>query len=53
MAVPIAGGPPRQLATFSRGDLLGFAWSADGKPLALVRGTGPSDVVLVKGVLPR
>jgi Tol biopolymer transport system component len=50
MAMPVAGGPPRQLASFARGDLAAFDWSPDGKQLALVREVVTTDVVLVKGV---
>jgi Tol biopolymer transport system component len=50
MAMPVAGGPPRQLASFARGDLAAFDWSPDGKQLALVREVVTTDIVLVKGV---
>jgi len=45
---PINGGPARQLTNF-RGDLIfNFAWSHDGKWLALARGTVADDVVLIE-----
>ena len=50
MAVPATGGPTRQLASFSRGDLVAFDWSPDGKQLALVRRVLTTDVVMLKGV---
>jgi Tol biopolymer transport system component/tRNA A-37 threonylcarbamoyl transferase component Bud32 len=46
----LAGGKPRQLTDW-KSDLIGwFAWSADGKQLALSRGTQSSDIVLIKGL---
>jgi hypothetical protein len=38
------------VASFSRGDLAAFDWSAGGKQLALVREVVTADIVLVKGV---
>jgi serine/threonine protein kinase len=49
-AQPIAGGPPRPITRFT--DLTGFipsfAWSRDGKRLAVVRATTTNDIVLLK-----
>jgi serine/threonine protein kinase/dipeptidyl aminopeptidase/acylaminoacyl peptidase len=48
---PIDGGAPRQLTTFTDGKkIAGFAWSPDGKQLALARAVTTSDIVLLKGV---
>jgi Tol biopolymer transport system component len=45
---PIDGGPPFQVTKFETGRIFNFAYSADGKQLALSRGTLNSDVVLIK-----
>jgi serine/threonine protein kinase/Tol biopolymer transport system component len=45
---PIDGGPPVQVTKFETGRIFNFAYSADGKQLALSRGTLNSDVVLIK-----
>lgn len=47
--LPIDGGPPQQLTDF-KPDLFiqCFAWSRDGKQLAVARGTSISDIVLIK-----
>ena len=44
---PIDGGPARQLTQFKADWIQVFAWSRDGKQLAVVRGTTPSDLMLV------
>jgi Tol biopolymer transport system component len=45
---PISGGAPRQITHFSPGDdIRGFAWSADGKQLAMVRVHVNSNVVVI------
>jgi eukaryotic-like serine/threonine-protein kinase len=45
---PVAGGPPRQLTHFPPGeDIRGFAWSPDGKQLAVVRGHVKRNVVVI------
>ena len=45
---PIAGGPPRQVTHFPPGeDIRGFAWSKDGKQLAVVRGHVNSNVIVI------
>jgi Tol biopolymer transport system component/predicted Ser/Thr protein kinase len=44
---PLAGGAPRQLTHFTSNLILDFAWSQDGKQLALTRGKQNSNVVLI------
>ena len=44
---PIDGGPPKQLTDFKSDKLFSFAWSADGKQLAVSRGVDAEDVVLI------
>jgi Tol biopolymer transport system component/DNA-binding winged helix-turn-helix (wHTH) protein len=44
---PIDGSPPKQLTKFKSGRIFQFAWSRDGKWLALARGAVTSDVVLI------
>jgi hypothetical protein len=43
----IDGGPPKQLIDLKPERLFSFAWSRDGKQLALARGTVNKDVVLI------
>jgi len=45
---PIAGGPSKQLTHFTSDMIFYYAWSSDGKKLAMARGTKTSDVVLIK-----
>ena len=45
--VPFAGGEPKQLTRFTDQFIFAFAWSRDGKRLALSRGTVSNDVVLL------
>jgi len=47
---PIDGGPPRQVTTFTDRTIRNFAWSPDGRRLAIVRAVTTSDIVLLKGV---
>jgi eukaryotic-like serine/threonine-protein kinase len=47
-AQPLAGGQPRQLTDFESDEVFGFAWSSDGKQLAVARGFVSRDVVLIK-----
>ena len=51
-ALPIAGGPPRQITRFtdrpSDNYIANFAWSPDGKRLAIVWATTTNDIVLLK-----
>src|ERR1700737_2296172 len=44
---PIADGEPKQLTTFTSGEIFRFNWSSDRKQLLLTRGTTASDVVLL------
>jgi eukaryotic-like serine/threonine-protein kinase len=44
---PLAGGAARQLTHFKSGLILDFAWSLDGKQLALARGNYNTNVVLI------
>jgi Tol biopolymer transport system component len=44
----INGGPPRQFTHFTSGRIYSFAWSPDGKELAVARGDETSDVVLLR-----
>jgi serine/threonine protein kinase/Tol biopolymer transport system component len=50
------GGPPRQLTRFqedaSGRSIAAFAWSRDGRRLAIVHATTTSDIVLVRGLQP-
>lgn len=48
-AQPLAGGEPKQLTDFKDQRIFKFAWSRDGKQLALSRGVVNSDVVLISG----
>jgi eukaryotic-like serine/threonine-protein kinase len=43
---PVAGGPPKQLTHFNEYKIYRFAWSRDGKYLAIDRGMNLNDVVL-------
>jgi serine/threonine protein kinase/Tol biopolymer transport system component len=47
---PLAGGPPRQLTHFTDRTIANFAWSRDGKRLAIARTTTTNDIVLFKGL---
>jgi Tol biopolymer transport system component/DNA-binding winged helix-turn-helix (wHTH) protein len=47
-AQPLEGGERVALTAFKDGRLFGFAWSEDGRQLAVSRGTLSSDVVLIK-----
>ena len=44
---PPGNGAARQLTTFTGQDIFDFAWSRDGRQLALARGTLTTDVVLL------
>lgn len=48
VAQPIDGGPKRHLTDFKEGQFFSFAFSPDGRQLALSRGAISRDVVLVK-----
>jgi Tol biopolymer transport system component len=47
-ALPIDGGPPRQITHFTDRTITAFAWSRDGKRLAVARTTTTNDIVLLK-----
>jgi Tol biopolymer transport system component len=47
MSQPIYGGPERQLADFKPDHIFSFAWSLDGRQLAVARGTLTHDVILI------
>ena len=44
---PVDGGLPKQLTKFNSEMIFNYAWSRDGKKLALARGSKTSDVVLI------
>ena len=44
---PLDGGQPKQVTSFTDQFIFAFAWSRDGKLLALSRGTQSTDVVLL------
>src|SRR5207342_3145886 len=46
---PIEGGASRRLTQFTEKNILDFAWSPDGKRLAITRGTTQADMVLIRG----
>ena len=46
-AQPISGTPAKQLTNFTSEHIFWFAFSRDGKQLALSRGTQTSDVILI------
>jgi Tol biopolymer transport system component len=48
---PLDGKPPRQLTHFiDNRQIADFAWSRDGKRLAIARATVTNDIVLIKGL---
>ena len=48
---PVTGSPPRQLTHFPNEPLqiADFAWSADGKRLAVARASQSNDIVMFRG----
>jgi Tol biopolymer transport system component len=46
-AQPIAGGVPVKLTHFTAESISNFAFSRDGKQIAIARGTGTADAVLI------
>src|SRR5262249_24043555 len=44
---PLSGGPPKAVTDFKSDQIFDFAWSRDGKSLALSRGQLSRDVVLL------
>jgi len=49
-SLPVGGGQPRQLTRFTSDRIYAFAWSLDGKWLAMSRGATTSDAVLISEV---
>jgi Tol biopolymer transport system component len=47
---PLDGGPPRQLTRFTDRTIASFAWSRNGRRLAIARTTTTNDIVLFRGV---
>jgi TolB protein len=47
---PLSGGEPVRLTNYSSGITYGFAWSPDGKELAIARGKITSDVVMISAL---
>jgi len=47
---PIDGGPAKEVLNLQADQLFRFAWSRDGKQLALARGTLTSDVILINNL---
>jgi Tol biopolymer transport system component len=47
---PLDGGPPTPLTHFADAQILEFAWSPDGKRLALSRGQVSDDIVVLRGL---
>jgi serine/threonine protein kinase/Tol biopolymer transport system component len=47
--LPIDGSAPRALTDFKQDRIFGFAWSTDGRQLAVSRGSVTNDVFLIKG----
>ena len=43
----LSGGPAKQITRFQSGLIFDFAWSRDGKQLALTKGSESSDVILI------
>jgi serine/threonine protein kinase len=44
---PLDNGSPKKLTNFTSEEIISFAWSSDGKQLALARGVETGDVVLI------
>jgi eukaryotic-like serine/threonine-protein kinase len=44
---PLTGEPPRQVTSFTDRQISAFAWSRDGKQLAVLRGLNTFDIVLM------
>jgi len=47
---PLEGGTPKQITNFTSESIRSFDFSPDGKQIAIARGTGTSDVVLISGI---
>ena len=50
IAQPITGGDPKQITDFKSDLIYAFAYSRDGKQIAISRGTTASDVLLYTGI---
>ena len=48
--LPLNGGAPKKLTHFGSGHIWQFAWSPDGKKLALTRGPVSQDVVIIRDI---
>jgi Tol biopolymer transport system component len=44
---PVSGGPPHALTHFASEEIMDFAWSRDGKQIAIARGNFTSDAVRI------
>jgi Tol biopolymer transport system component len=51
--LPLDGGVPKKLTHFDSGHIWQFAWSPDGKKLALTRGPISQDVVIIRNAAPQ
>lgn len=51
--MPITGGTPRPLTSFTDGSIAGYAWSPDGTKLAIARENATRDIVLIKALANR
>lgn len=49
--LPIDGGQPKQITFFESDRIFSFAWSFDGKQLALTRGSNETDLVLIEDLV--
>lgn len=49
---PLTGSAGHQITHFNRGQINHFAWSPDGKKLAVIRAHTTSDVVLIRATQP-
>ncbi len=47
--VPVDGGTPKQLTKFTSEFIYNFKFSRDGKRIAVARGVGSADIILIKG----
>ena len=43
-----AGGPPRQLSSWTSEQIFSFGWSRDGKRVMISRGSRQDDIVLIR-----
>jgi Tol biopolymer transport system component len=47
---PLAGGPLKQLTQFTSHQIINFAWSRNGRQLALSRSLAYNDVVIIRDI---